>query len=135
MIDADTRDVLEAYNSATYENQEKARAAHVNYTLEPKGNQFMDSFEVHFGYRQIGKNIRISWNHLPFMQVFEKEKAETKKINVETLNSLLSMGVSIEEANQYLDTDFSLTPPEPVVPDVVMAPNIPENEQSQQVGT
>jgi len=108
------RDVLEAYNSATFENQEKARAAHVNYTLEPKGNQFMDAFEVHFKYRQEGKNIKISWKDLPFMQVFAKEKAETKKVQVEVLTSLLAAGVPIKEINEYLDTEFTIEKPEPI---------------------
>lgn len=111
------RDVLEAYNSATYENQEKARAAHVDYCLEPKGEQFMDGFEVHFGYRQIKKNIKISWSHLAFVQVFAKEKKETQKATVEILNSLLQMGVPIEEANKYLGTEFTIPPEEEVIQD------------------
>jgi hypothetical protein len=102
------RDVLEAYNSATYENQEKARAAHVNYCLEPKGNQFMDAYEVHFKYRQEGKNIKITWKDLPFMQVFAKERAETKKIQVEIMSALLKEGVSIEQVNEFLDTEFEI---------------------------
>lgn len=106
------RDVLEAYNSATYENQEKARAAHVNYSLDPKGEQFMDSFEVHFGYREQKKKIDIGWDHLPFVQIFAKERIETKKATIEALNSLLAMGVDIEEANEYLGTEFEIkTPP------------------------
>lgn len=102
------RDVLEAYNSATWENQEKARAAHVNYTLEPKGEQFMDGFEVHFGYREQGKKINMSWSHLPFVQVFAKEKAETQTITINNLNSLLALGVKIKHANKYLGTDFEI---------------------------
>ena len=102
------RDVLEAYASSTYENQEKARAAHVDYCLSPKGNQFMDSFEVFFGYRAQGKNIVISWDHLPFVQVFAKEKAETKKVTIEVLNSLLQMGVDIKQANEFLGTEFKI---------------------------
>lgn len=105
------RDVLEAYNSATYENQEKARAAHVNYCLDPKGNQFMDAFEVHFGYDLERKNICITWDHLPFMQVFEKERVEVKKQKVELFKMMLGMGISVEDANSYLDTDFD--PEEP----------------------
>ena len=116
------RDVLEAYNSATYENQEKARAAHANYTLDPKGNQFMDAFENHFGYKEAGKNIKISWDHLPFMQVFAKEKAETQKITIENLNSLLTLGVSIDQANKFLGTEFEIE--EPATP-------TQENEQGQ----
>lgn len=109
------RDVLEAYNSATYENQEKARAAHVNYTLEPKGNQFMDCFEVHFGYREAGKNIKISWDHLPFVQVFAQDRINTKKTTIEVLNSLLQMGVSLDDANKYLGTEFEIEEPDEVV--------------------
>lgn len=118
------RDVLEAYNSATYENQEKARAAHVNYTLDPKGNQFMDSFESYFGYREQGKNIYITWDHLPFMQFFERERAETKKIKVETLNSLLQMGVPIKEANEFLELEFTIEEKEDV--------QLPEEETTGQ---
>jgi hypothetical protein len=113
--------VLEAYNSATYENQEKARAAHVNYTLEPKGEQFMDGFETYFGYREKKKKIDISWDHLPFVQVFAKEKAETQKLTIENLTSLLALGVDIEQANKFLGTEFEIEEPEPT----------PQDEQGQ----
>lgn len=102
------RDVLEAYNSATYENQEKARAAHVNYCFEPKGNQFMDSFETHFGYDQQGKNIYLDWSHLPFMQVFEKERADVAKVKIDSFEAMLRIGVSVDNANAFLDTDFEI---------------------------
>src|SRR5690606_25040291 len=121
------RDVLEAYNSSTYENQEKARAAHVNYTLDPKGYQFMDSYEVHFGYRDQKKNIYMSWDHLPFMQVFANEQAEVKRTTVEVLNSLLDIGVSIDNANEFLGTQFELEPPE----DIADSANSPETLAAQ----
>jgi hypothetical protein len=111
------RDVLEAYNSATYENQQKARAAHVNYTLEPKGNQFMDSFEVHFGYKKQKKNIVITWDHLPFVQVFAKERVDVQKATVEVLNSLLQLGVPLDQVNKYLGTEFEIEKPEPAQTD------------------
>ena len=100
------RDVLEAYNSATYENQEKARAAHVNYCFDPKGNQFMNAFEAFFGY--IDKNICMSWDHLPFMQVFEKERVEVKDKTIDAFKKLLALGVSVDQANAYMDTDFKI---------------------------
>lgn len=106
------RDVLEAYNSSTYENQEKARAAHVNYCLDPKGEQFMDGFENHFDYPATKKKISISWKHLPFMEVFQKQKADTQKVVIENLNSLLTLGVPIKQANEYLGTQFEIEKPE-----------------------
>lgn len=108
------RDVLEAFNSSTYENQQKARAVHVEYTLEPKGNQFMDAFEVHFGYREQKKNIVMSWKHLSFVQVFAKEKVETQKATVEVLNSLLQLGVPLDQANKYLGTEFEIEEKGPI---------------------
>lgn len=105
------RDVLEAYNSATYENQEKARAAHVNYCFDPKGNQFMDAFEVYFGYDILGKNICMTWAHLPFMQVFEKERVEVMKAKVETFKALIDMGVPLDQANMYVGTEFEIEEP------------------------
>jgi len=105
------RDVLEAFSSSTYENQQKARAVHVDYTLEPKGNEWMDKFEEHFGYPAEGKNIVISWDHLSLMQVFEKDKAETKKIKIDSLVSLLGLRVPIKEINEFLGTEFTIEEP------------------------
>lgn len=102
------RDVLEAYNSATYENQEKARAAHVNYCFEPKGNQFMNGFEVHFGYNDDERNICMDWSDLPFMQVFEKERVGVKKEKITAFKMLVDMGVSVDAANEYMETEFEI---------------------------
>ncbi len=103
------KDVLEAYlKSSTFENQEKARMAHVAYTLSPKGEQWMDSFERHFGYDKEGKNISITWDHLPMMGVFKKDQEETKKITIASLKELLALGVPLDEANAYLGLDFTI---------------------------
>lgn len=99
------RDVLEAYRSSTYENQEKARGAHVSYCLQPKGNQFFSAFEKMFDYTD--KEIVIDWEHLPFMQVFAKERAETNSKTAETFIKLLDAGVSLDEINEFLDTKFT----------------------------
>lgn len=101
------RDVLEAYVSSTYENQEKARASHVSYTLQPKGNDYLQALGKRFGYVEAGKQLCIDWTHLPFMQVFERDRATTKQIQVTTLTNLLKLKVPIEEANKFLGTNFS----------------------------
>jgi hypothetical protein len=101
------RDVLEAYNSSTFENQEKARGAHVSYTLEPKAEELMQALSKRFGYLEEGKELVMSWDHLPFMQVFEKDRAVTKEVNVRTFVNLIRNGVPLDEANQYLDTNFT----------------------------
>jgi len=98
------KDVLEAFNSGTYENQEKARGAQVSYCLQPKGNILCESLKDYFGYQ---KDIFIDWEHLPFMQVFAKDRAETRRAYSFTLLNLQKAGLSLEDINQFLDTNFS----------------------------
>jgi len=102
------KDVLEAFNSGTYENQEKARGAFVSYCLAPKGKLFFEGFASFFGYDLEGKEIIIDWEHLPFMQVFAKERAETIKVQSETLLNLMRAGVELKEINEMLDTNFTI---------------------------
>jgi len=101
------KDVLEAFNSGTYENQEKARGAFVSYCLQPKGNLFFQGHSDFFGYDALGKSIVIDWEHLPFMQVFAKERAETLKVQSESLLNLMRAGVTLKEINEMLDTNFT----------------------------
>ena len=101
------RDVLEAYNSSTYENQEKARGAHISYCLQPKGDQFMNELANIFGYSEQGKKLSISWAHLPFMQVFEKERAEVQNKKILTLTNMLKINIPLEECNAFLETKFN----------------------------
>lgn len=98
------RDVLEAYQSSTYENQEKARASHVSYTLDPKGCALTEGFSNFFKYTD--KRIVIDWSHLPFMQVMEADRVKVLKQKSDIFCSLLDQGVSIDEVNKFLDTDF-----------------------------
>lgn len=101
------RDVLELYASSKYENQEKARAGHVSYTLDPKGQDLMERFSQVWGYPAMGKKIVIDWSHLSFMQVFEREKTETQLKKTIALTNLAKLNVPIDEANAFLGTKFT----------------------------
>lgn len=94
------RDVLEAFNSSTYENQEKARGAHIEYCLQPKGNDLADGLERIFNYTDLDIDIQMSWSHLSFMQVFEKERADVKHRKMETLKLAFDMGLQVEDLQQ-----------------------------------
>jgi len=100
------RDVLEAYQSSTFENQEKARAGHVSYTLSPAGEALGDLLEDRWGYDR--KAICLSWDHLPFMQVFEKDRIAVKSSQVTTFNAMRKAGIPLEEINEFLDTNFTI---------------------------
>lgn len=99
------KDVLEAFNSGTYENQEKARGAFVSYCLSPSAEQLTTAFEDFFQYED--KNIVIDWEHLPFMQVFAKERAETGFKITQSLLNLMKAGVPIKEINSILDLNLT----------------------------
>lgn len=96
------RDVLEAYESSTYENQEKARGSHVSYTLSPKGCDLGDSIAKRLEYTNDGRKIYLDWSHLPFMQVFKREEAKVNETNAKSLEKLIKAGVKPESAAEIL---------------------------------
>ena len=101
------KDVLEAYDkSSTFENQEKSVGKHISYTLEPKGNRWMARIGKHWGYDEQNKEIVMSWDHLPFMQVFEKDRVAVQASKITTLKNMLALNISLQEANEFLDTNF-----------------------------
>ena len=57
------KEVLDAYlQKSTFENQEKARGAHVEQALQPKGSDLMDTIERMFGYNNVGIDLQINWD-------------------------------------------------------------------------
>lgn len=92
------RDVLEAnLQSSTYENQEKARASYVDYCLKPKGEDLMMGLSNHFGYDSRKIKHSISWSHLGFMQVVEKERASLKTTQLNNLKVAQEMNLLTED--------------------------------------
>lgn len=89
------RELLETYNTkgAAYENQEKALGRLVEMGLNPKGSDLMDAIERRFGYDLKDVDLRISWEHLSFMQVFRKTKNDNKKAELDLLQQAVTMGV------------------------------------------
>lgn len=100
------KDVLEAYQSSTFENQEKARGAHVSYTLQPKGEQVMAGLIRSFNLE--GVTGELTWEHLPFMAVFRMQKAAEKEKKIDIMKKLIDIGVDIDQINAYLGTNFEL---------------------------
>jgi hypothetical protein len=100
------KDVLEAFNSGTFENQEKARGAHVAYTLQPKGDLLTTKLQNRF-LKDTKERLYISWEEQPFMQVFAKQRAEAKGEIAKAILDLQKAGVSPEDINAFLDVNFT----------------------------
>lgn len=90
---------------STYENQEKAIGRHVSYALQPKADDLANGLEQWFGFDNSDINITLSFDHLPFMQVFEKDRAEVNKSKAETFKVLIESGVTRDSAAAMLDME------------------------------
>jgi len=74
--------------------------------LQPKGNELRLALSNRFGYND-GRKVVMSWDHLPFMQVFEADRAKVELTKSQTFANLLNNGVPLDEVNKYLDLEFS----------------------------
>lgn len=97
------RDILEAnLRGSTYENQEKSMARLVEYCEAPKGQMLTDWFENQYDYQ----DIRMSWAHLMFNQVFEKERAEQIGIKLDNIIKAKESGLINESEAKKLSANL-----------------------------
>ena len=99
------REVLEANldRGSTFTNQSIARASHVEYTLQPKGDDLTNGIERYFN---LTDDLIISWDHLNFTQETKKAALENDKLQAETIKILLESGVSENSINELLGTNI-----------------------------
>ena len=101
------RDVLEANleQGGTFNNQPVSRASHVEYTLQPKGQDLIDGITNYFG---LTEELEISWDHLNFTHATKKATLENEKMRADTIKILVDAGVEEESINELLDIDITL---------------------------
>lgn len=93
------RDILETnLRGSTYENQEKAMARLIEYCQSPKGQMLTDWLENQFSY----EDVKMSWDHLMFNQVFEKERAEKVSIQIDNIIKSKGAGAISESESKKL---------------------------------
>ena len=86
--------------------KKKGVSRNIFYGLSPKGDDLGDSTATRIGYNDLKKVISFDWSHLPFMQVFEKDRAEVNAKNATTLSTLISTGVTPESAAVTLNMEI-----------------------------
>jgi len=99
------RDVLEANleKGSTFDNQASARAAHVEYTLSPKGEDLVDGLKTYFG---LDLDLVMTWDHLNFSQETKKDQMANVNSMANAIRTLRDSGVSQESINELLDIDI-----------------------------
>jgi hypothetical protein len=85
-IPKDVIDILS--KGSTYENQEKSLGRFINYTQMPKVQQFTDTIELILNEQ----DLRGHFKHLPFNSVFEVDKINNRKIELESLKIAQELG-------------------------------------------
>jgi len=85
-IPKDVIDILA--KGSTYENQEKSLGKFINYNEMPKVQQMTDTYEVILNEQ----DLRGSFKHLPFNSVFEVDKINNRKIELESLKLAQELG-------------------------------------------
>jgi len=86
-IPKDVIDILA--KGSTYENQEKSLGKFINYNEMPKVQQMTDTHEVILDEQ----DLRGSFKHLPFNSVFEVDKINNRKVELESLKIAVELGV------------------------------------------
>jgi len=107
------KDVIESFESgATYENQEKARATIISYCVQPAADDFCQGITSHF---KVPYHLELDYSHLPFVQTFERERAETNDKNASAFKKLVEGGADQMEASEacgFVFTKFN----KPILP-------------------
>lgn len=93
-------------SGSTFENQEKARGAVVEYCLNPKSKAMLAPINNRCMPNKKRKFIQ-SWDHLSFMQYGERDRADVQLKRSVTIRNLQQAGATTDEINSYLDTNFS----------------------------
>lgn len=99
------RDILEtSLRGATFENQEKSMARLIEYAEAPKAKMFTDWLESQYGFQ----DVRMSWSDLMFNQVFEKERADRIKVQIENIKVAREINaISEAEAKKMINQLFN----------------------------
>lgn len=100
------KDVIEVFieTGGKYENKKLATADHVDYSLQPKGDQFINGLIKYFGFE--GVRGCLDWSHLPFMQVRQEQRYSAEYERAKALKEYLNAGVDAEDAVRLLNLNL-----------------------------
>lgn len=90
------KDVIEMLGDSTYENQEKARASVISYCINPDANDLAQRILDYFDMNEY--QLELDYSYLPFVQVFESEKAKSNRDKAFAFDKLVRSGADPMEA-------------------------------------
>jgi hypothetical protein len=100
------RDVIERFDEgSTYENQEKARASVISYSIQPAMEDLCNGILDYFGLAA-DYELEMDYSHLPFVQTFEKDRADTMDKYATAFRKLVEAGADQGEAAEVCGFQF-----------------------------
>lgn len=102
------RDVLNYYvaGASTYENQIQSVIKWIQGDIQFEADVFSTGLSSYFGYYNAGKEIIMTYDHLPVMQEVEKTRMEKMKLKVEVYKGLIDAGFTPDEAKQLVQLNL-----------------------------
>jgi len=94
-----------AEGQSTYENQKVSIPAWIQNTIQSEANDVAGTLTNAYNYLEQGKEVRLTFNHLPAMKYVELEKVEFIKKQAETIKLLVDSGATFESAVAMLGID------------------------------
>jgi len=124
------KDVIESFEQgATYENQEKARALTISYCIQSGMDDMTVGLLDFYGVK--GYVLKATYDHLPFVQTFEKTRAETADKKASAFKKLVEGGADQKQAAVYLHLPIdTFTEPKPHTGSTVEEPEEDSDEKA-----
>lgn len=102
------RDVLNYFASgSTFENIKEAIVQWIQNDIQFEGQLFASAIESYFGYRDLNRKVTMTYDHLPMMQVIEKQRAEKINLKADAVTKLVNAGVELEAALQLVGININ----------------------------
>lgn len=102
------RDVLNYFASgSTFENLKEAVVQWIQNDIQFEGQLFSSALENYFGYPAMGRKIKMTYDHLPMMQIVEKQRAEKINLKADALTKLINAGVELTVALDLVGLDIN----------------------------
>ena len=94
------KDVLNWWmnGQTTYDNKEVAIVDWIQNSIQMEADDFANTYNTSFGYNKENKKIKLTYDHLPVMQVLETKRLEGISKQAEILDKLIKAGVNLSEA-------------------------------------
>jgi len=106
-MDNGVMDYLLRTSSLGTNDNEKSVAQWIQDDIQFEGKIFSSTLQSYFEYEKQGKKVHMTFDHLPAMQVLEKERADKMKLKADTLKILVDTGIDLNAALSLLDIELN----------------------------